>query len=273
MSRRSSSRNSRNYRGRRGGRRSSGKKLITAAVVAVACLGAVLGADTGDLVQFLDYAGTDTEVIAEGTESAYTPSTFSEEEWPEMYRIRGAAVLDGVELEPGQVEYIYNPYSKTQRVEALLTHENLEYGKRERESLSDLEPIGWPENREVEVSYRNGATYHGMFWNRSHLLAHALGGEDEEKNLITGTRAQNVGTDRHHGGMQFTEEIAREYLTEHPDGQLYYVVTPIYEEDENIPRSVFVDMRSDDGHIDMHVEVFNEMPGYEIDYANGTWDN
>ena len=273
MSRRSSSRNSRNYRGRRGGRRSSGKKLITAAVVAVACLGAVLGADTGDLVQFLDYAGTDTEVIAEGTESAYTPSNFSEEEWPEMYRIRGAAVLDGVELEPGQVEYIYNPYSKTQRVEALLTHENLEYGKRERESLSDLEPIGWPENREVEVSYRNGATYHGMFWNRSHLLAHALGGEDEEKNLITGTRAQNVGTDRHHGGMQFTEEIAREYLTEHPDGQLYYVVTPIYEEDENIPRSVFVDMRSDDGRIDMHVEVFNVMPGYEIDYANGTWDH
>ena len=189
-----------------------------------------------------------------------------------MYRIDGKAIIPQNDLQPGDIEYTYDKSTKTQYVHALLSYKNYEYGKRDRESISDIDPIGWPDkNGKTSVTFSDGTTYNGWFWNRSHLLGHALGGADEEKNLVTGTRAQNVGKNNMNGGMQFAEETARDYLANHKDGTLYYFVTPVYLSGENIPRSVFVDMRSDDGSIDMHIEVFNAMPGYEINYVDGTW--
>jgi DNA-entry nuclease len=203
---------------------------------------------------------------------SYEPTKYDAELYPDMYRIDGKAIIPQNDLQPGDIEYTYDKSTKTQSVHALLSYENYEYGKRDRESISNIDPIGWPDkNGETSVTFSDGTTYNGWFWNRSHLLGHALGGADEEKNLVTGTRAQNVGKNNMNGGMQFAEETARDYLANHKDGTLYYFVTPIYLNGENIPRSVFVDMRSDDGSIDMHIEVFNAMPGYDIDYINGTW--
>ena len=203
---------------------------------------------------------------------SYEPTEYDSELYPDMYRIDGKAIIPQNDLQPGDIEYTYDKSTKTQYVHALLSYENYEYGKRDRESISDIDPIGWPDkNGETSVTFSDGTTYNGWFWNRSHLLGHALGGADEEKNLITGTRAQNVGKNNMNGGMQFAEETARDYFANHKDGTLYYFVTPVYLDGENIPRSVFVDMRSDDGSIDMHIEVFNAMPGYDIDYINGTW--
>lgn len=203
---------------------------------------------------------------------SYEPTEYDAELYPDMYRIDGKAIIPQNNLQPGDIEYTYDRATKTQSVHALLSYENYEYGKRDRESISGIDPIGWPDkNGETSVTFSDGTTYNGWFWNRSHLLGHALGGADEEKNLVTGTRAQNVGKNNMNGGMQFAEETARDYLANHKDGTLYYFVTPIYLSGENIPRSVFVDMRSDDGSIDMHIEVFNAMPGYDIDYINGTW--
>lgn len=203
---------------------------------------------------------------------SYEPTEYDAELYPDMYRIDDKAIIPQNDLQPGDIEYTYDRAAKTQSVHALLSYENYEYGKRDRESISDIDPIGWPDkNGETSVTFSDGTTYNGWFWNRSHLLGHALGGADEEKNLVTGTRAQNVGKNNMNGGMQFAEETARDYLANHKDGTLYYFVTPIYLDGENIPRSVFVDMRSDDGSIDMHIEVFNAMPGYEINYVNGTW--
>lgn len=203
---------------------------------------------------------------------SYEPTEYDVELYPDMYRIDGKAIISQNDLQPGDIEYTYDRATKTQSVHALLSYENYEYGKRDRESISDIDPIGWPDkNGETSVTFSDGTTYNGWFWNRSHLLGHALGGADEEKNLVTGTRAQNVGKNNMNGGMQFAEETARDYLASHENGTLYYFVTPVYLDGENIPRSVFVDMRSDDGSIDMHIEVFNAMPGYDIDYVNGTW--
>jgi DNA-entry nuclease len=203
---------------------------------------------------------------------SYEPTKYDAELYPDMYRIDGKAIIPQNDLQPGDIEYTYDKSTKTQSVHALLSYENYEYGKRDRESISNIDPIGWPDkNGETSVTFSDGTTYNGWFWNRSHLLGHALGGADEEKNLVTGTRAQNVGKNNMNGGMQFAEETARDYLANHKDGTLYYFVTPIYLNGENIPRSVFVDMRSDDGSIDIHIEVFNAMPGYDIDYINGTW--
>lgn len=203
---------------------------------------------------------------------SYEPTEYNSELYPDMYRIDGKAIIPQNDLQPGDIEYTYDKSTKTQYVHALLSYENYEYGKRDRESISGIDPIGWPDkNGETSVTFSDGTTYNGWFWNRSHLLGHALGGADEEKNLVTGTRAQNVGKNNMKGGMQFAEETARDYLASHENGTLYYFVTPVYLDGENIPRSVFVDMRSDDGSIDMHIEVFNAMPGYDIDYINGTW--
>lgn len=206
------------------------------------------------------------------TTGSYEPTEYDAELYPNMYRIDGKAIIPQNDLQPGDIEYTYNKSTKTQHVHALLSYANYEYGKRDRESISDIDPIGWPDkNGETSVTFSEGTTYNGWFWNRSHLLGHALGGADEEKNLVTGTRAQNVGKNNMNGGMQFAEETARDYLANHKDGTLYYFVTPVYLDGENIPRSVFVDIRSDDGSIDMHIEVFNAMPGYDIDYVDGTW--
>ena len=203
---------------------------------------------------------------------SYEPTKYDAARYPDMYRIDGKAIIPQNDLQPGDIEYTYDRTTKTQYVHALLSYKNYEYGKRDRDSISDIDPIGWPDkNGETSVTFSDGTTYNGWFWNRSHLLGHALGGADEEKNLVTGTRAQNVGKNNMNGGMQFAEETARDYLANHKDGTLYYFVTPVYLDGENIPRSVFVDMHSDDGSIDMHIEVFNAMPGYDIDYVNGTW--
>lgn len=219
--------------------------------------------------------GHDDNENAPATQTAtgsYEPTKYDAELYPDMYRIDGKAIISQNDLRPGDIEYTYDRATKTQSVHALLSHENYEYGKRDRESISDIDPIGWPDkNGETSVTFSDGTTYNGWFWNRSHLLGHALGGADEEKNLVTGTRAQNVGKNNMQGGMQFAEETARDYLANHKDGTLYYFVTPVYLSGENIPRSVFVDMRSDDGSVDIHIEVFNAMPGYDINYVNGTW--
>lgn len=206
------------------------------------------------------------------TTGSYEPTEYDAELYPDMYRIDGKAIIPQNDLQPGDIEYTYDKSTKTQYVHALLSYENYEYGKRDRESISNIDPIGWPDkNGETSVTFSDGTTYNGWFWNRSHLLGHALGGADEEKNLVTGTRAQNVGKNDMNGGMQFAEETARDYLANHKDGTLYYFVTPVYLDGENIPRSVFIDMRSDNNSIDMHIEVFNAMPGYEINYVDGTW--
>ena len=142
--------------------------------------------------------------------------------------------------------------------------------EREREEMGWIHPSGWGHNEQVYIEMPDGNTYHGALFNRSHLLAKSLGGDDADYNLVTGTRTQNVGDNRgQDGGMAYTEGIARDWLWDHRDGTVYYCATPVYEGNELVPRSVIVDVRSSDGEIDQRVEVFNAVAGFEIDYATG----
>ena len=140
---------------------------------------------------------------------------------------------------------------------------------REREDIHEIHPAGWGHNREVDIVNPDGSTYHGAIFNRSHLLAKSLGGDDADYNLVTGTRTQNVGDNTgQNGGMAYTEGLARDWLR-HNDGTVYYSATPVYEGDELLPRSVIVDVRSSDGELDLEVEVYNAVAGYDVDYATG----
>lgn len=205
------------------------------------------------------------------TERQASYTEWDADKYPDYYRVVGTAVVD-VELEPGEVIYEGLDYlGRTGRVVGNVTLEMARDGsEREREDISGIHPSGWGHNREVDIEMSGGNTYHGALFNRSHLLAKSLGGDDADYNLVTGTRTQNVGDNRgQDGGMAYTEGIARDWLYDNPDGTVFYSALPVYEGDELLPRSVIVDVRSSDGTIDQEVEVYNAVLGFDIDYATG----
>lgn len=204
-------------------------------------------------------------------ERTLTYTAWDEDACPEYYRVVGTAVVD-VELAPGEVAYEpLDSLGRAGRAAAVVTYDLMEAGTdRERADMSGLRPSGWGHNAEVDIPMPSGRAYHGKLYNRSHLLAKSLGGEEVLENLVTGTRTQNVGDNRgDDGGMAYTEDLARTWLREHPEGTLYYAATPVYEGDELLCRSVIVDVLSSDGSIDLEVEVYNAARGFEIDYATG----
>lgn len=155
---------------------------------------------------------------------------------------------------------------RTQAAYATLTSENRK--NNERGDLPD--PTGWPEsNPKVIIDFGNGKSYKGYFWNRSHLIADSLSGDEIIENEIAGTRMQNVGKNNQQGGMAYTEEKARKYLDSNENGIIYYAVAPIYKDDELIPRATVVDILSDDSSINEKIYVFNCANGYSIDYHTG----
>ncbi len=69
-----------------------------------------------------------------------------------------------------------------------------------RGDISQVHPSGWVQRKYSFVD-------DGMLYNRSHLIAHQLCGENaNEKNLITGTRTFNAV------GMLYYEELVGDYV-------------------------------------------------------------
>lgn len=208
----------------------------------------------------------------EGGAQPMRPTSWDEAACPDYWRLVGQAEVGEL---PERGEVVCLPLDRLGRARgasALVTLEAMEKGiARERESLSSLEPSGWSDNEVVEIPLSSGRTYRGYFWNRSHLVAKSLGGPDTLENLVCATRTQNVGANDGQGGMAYAEGLARRWLTEHPAGELYYRATPVYEGTEPLCRSVFVDVRTSDGELDLRLEVYNAASGYTIDYARGTF--
>lgn len=200
---------------------------------------------------------------------AYTD--WDPEKYPEYYRIVGeASAIDGPAV--GEVCYSgLDGLGRAGRCVVNATYGLMEEGRaRDREDMSELKPSGWGHNRKVELLGSDGTASTQYLFNRSHLIAHSLGGEERIENLVCGTRCQNVGSGKgHDGGMAFCEGLARDYLESHRDASLLYSAEPVYEGDELVCRSVIVDMRSTDGELNLEVEVYNAARGYSIDYATG----
>ena len=210
-------------------------------------------------------------ISAPATQRDLAPTSWDAELYPDYYRVAGAAVVDE-EIQPGEVRYApLDSLGRAGRAVACVTYDLMEEGSsREREDMRDLHPSGWGHNQEVSIPMPSGKAYRGALFNRSHLLAKSLGGEEILENLVTGTRTQNVGDNRDNdGGMAYTEGLARDWLRDHPEGTVYYAATPVYEGDELLPRSVFVDVLSSDGSLDLEVEVYNAARGFLIDYETG----
>ena len=129
----------------------------------------------------------------------------------------------------------------------------------ERESISDVTPTGW-ENEKYDVV--DG----GYLYNRCHLIGFQLSGENaNEENLITGTRYMNTK-----GMLPFEDEVA-DYVHE-TENHVMYRVTPVFEGEDLVASGVQMEAESveDDGRgICFNVYVYNVQPDITIDYSTG----
>lgn len=128
-----------------------------------------------------------------------------------------------------------------------------------RGSISHIKPTGW---RLAKYDFVDGK----YLYNRCHLIGYQLTGEnDNELNLITGTRYMNVK------GMLPFEEFVADYVRE-TGNHVLYRVTPIFEERNLLASGVQMEAMSveDNGEdIMFNVYCYNVQPGVFIDYETG----
>lgn len=129
----------------------------------------------------------------------------------------------------------------------------------ERGNIGHIKPTGW---QSVQYDNVDGKS----LYNRCHLIGFQLTAEnDNEKNLITGTRFMNVQ------GMLPFENMIADYIHE-TDNHVLYRVTPVFEGDNLVASGVQMEALSveDDGEgICFNVYAYNNQPGIGIDYATG----
>ena len=124
-----------------------------------------------------------------------------------------------------------------------------------RGDINSVTPSGW-------VSTDSG----NSLYNRSHLIAHSLAGEnDNPKNLITGTSRMNQYS------MQVFEDQVLDYIKE-TGNHVMYRVTPFFEGNNLVATGVQMEGWSveDNGEdICFNVFIYNVQDNISIDYATG----
>ena len=130
-----------------------------------------------------------------------------------------------------------------------------------RGDISSVYPTGW-----VQEKYDTDLVEGGYLYNRSHLIGWQLTDEDDnERNLITGTRYFNVE------GMLPFENMVADYIDE-TGNHVMYRVTPDFKGANLVASGVLMEAISveDNGEgISFCVYVFNYQPGIVINYQTG----
>lgn len=132
----------------------------------------------------------------------------------------------------------------------------------DRESISHVYPSGWKQAKYA------GVVDGSYLYNRCHLIGFQLAGEnDNEKNLITGTRFFNIE------GMLPFENMVADYINE-TENHVMYRVTPVYRDTYDLlPYGVIIEALSvEDGGegISFCIFAYNKQPGVVIDYSDGS---
>lgn len=127
----------------------------------------------------------------------------------------------------------------------------------DRGAIGHVKPSGW---HSVKYDIVDGK----YLYNRCHLIGFQLTGEnDNEKNLITGTRYMNVE------GMLPFEDMVADYVKE-TNNHVLYRITPIYDGYNLVASGVLMEAKSiEDDEISFCVYVYNEQPGIVIDFRTG----
>lgn len=130
-----------------------------------------------------------------------------------------------------------------------------------RLNMVGIKPSGWNINK-YEGIVNSQPPY---VYNRCHLLAHSLGGADQEINLITGTRYMNET-----GMLPFESQVS-DYI-KRTGNHVLYRATPIYKGDNKLASGVQLEAYSveDSGAgISFNVFCYNVQPGVNLNYTNG----
>ena len=132
----------------------------------------------------------------------------------------------------------------------------------ERGEIGNVRPSGWEQKKYPGIVDADPP----YLYNRCHLIAYAFTGQnDNEKNLITGTRYMNAAV------MFSWEEQVIHYLYR-TGNHVLYRVTPYFKGMELLARGVEMEAYSvEDGGsgICFHVFVYNVQPGVVLDYMTG----
>ena len=178
------------------------------------------------------------------------------------------AVPDFSEVWGSEPCIIYAPLDELGRcgiAEAILTEDMLTAADR-----PDMSAIILPGLHNVWFDFIKD----GWIYNRCHLIGHRFGGVSSQENLMTGTHALNYTY-----MLPWENQIA-DYMRKTGD-RVYYRVTPQYEGDELVCRTVLLEAMAGKGKKALCFSVVcpNVQPGVAIDYATGyattadDWEN
>ena len=162
-----------------------------------------------------------------------------------------------------------------------------------RNSKLTYDPVGW---HNYKFYYGDG-TKEAWLMSRGHLVGYQFSGlNDEKRNLVPMTNWLNSGNytgidDSNENSMIFYENKLDSWLATHPNDYLDYKVTPIYQDDELIPRQIelqYVGIDENgtlleiklggtkekvDQYSVTHVVLDNVSANAEINYLDGTASN
>lgn len=170
---------------------------------------------------------------------------------------------------------------------------NSDKPKEKRNSKLTYDPVGW---HNYKFYYGDGEK-DAWLMSRGHLIGYQFSGlNDEKRNLVPMTNWLNSGNytgidDSNENSMIFYENKLDSWLANHPNYYLDYKVTPIYQEDELIPRQIelqYVGIDENgtlleiklggtkekvDQYSVTHVVLDNVSDNAEINYLDGTATN
>lgn len=128
--------------------------------------------------------------------------------------------------------------------------------KRQRLTVA---PTGY-RNRRVPM---NG--HYDWLFNRAHLIGYQFTGQNNNlRNLVTGTRSLNDPA------MTYYENRTANYLRTHRADYVRCEVTPIYRNNELVPRGIHMQAQSVKSNtISYNIYIFNVQKGVTINYNNG----
>ena len=162
-----------------------------------------------------------------------------------------------------------------------------------RDSKLTYDPVGW---HNYKFFYGDGRE-EAWLMSRGHLIGYQFSGlNDEKRNLVPMTNWLNAGnysgTDEHNqNSILYYENRLDSWLANHPNYYLDYKVTPIYQNDELIPRQIGlqyvgidengklleIKLESSKEKVDKysvtHVVLDNVSANAEINYLDGTAKN
>ena len=170
---------------------------------------------------------------------------------------------------------------------------NSDEPKEKRNSKLTYDPVGW---HNYKFYYGDGAK-DAWLMSRGHLIGYQFSGlNDEKRNLVPMTNWLNSGNytgidDSNENSMIFYENKLDSWLATHPNYYLDYKVTPIYQDDELIPRQIelqYVGIDENGTILEIklggtkekgnqysvtHVVLDNVSDNAEINYLDGTATN